>query len=169
MQHSSSFNIIASILILIGIILMLDNFSIMTGILFLWPVIPLVMGIGFTLLFFKSRRRDLVLLGIGTCVVLNSLFFIYLNLQGWATLAYLWPVFLALLGLTFFACHFFAKTRILIYLAVILIALGVSFILIFAISTKLWPITLILAGISFIIINIFKITSRKGLSHAKKK
>ncbi|MBW2967637.1 hypothetical protein KY362_04070 [Candidatus Woesearchaeota archaeon] len=167
MRNSSSFNILAAVLIIIGSLLILENFGIFTGIWLLWPVLPLVIGTGFCMLYFRTRK-DIVLLGLGTFVTLISMFFIYLNFAGWSRLAFQWPVFLVILGLTFLNTFIFSKKRVLLYLAVILISLGAAFILVFIISLKLWPMTLVLAGVSFIIISIFDM-QKKGKSRGKKK
>ena len=154
MSKTSSFNVLAGIMIILGIILLLENFHIVDGAWMIWPFLPLILGIGFTMLYFRTRK-DLVLLGLGTFIGLNSLFFFYLNLTSWVLLAYLWPAFIVFVGLTFFACWLPSRKRVLLYLGMFLTALGISFILIFAISTRLWPLTLVLTGISFIIISIF--------------
>jgi hypothetical protein len=169
MRHTSSFNILATTLILLGAIFLLQNYGFITWVWLLWPILPLIIGTGFCMLFFRTRK-DLVLLGLGSGLFLNSLFAFYLNLAGWALLAYLWPVFIIILGLTFMICFAFSRKRVLVYLSVILMALGVSFILVFAVSLILWPITLIFAGVSFIIINIFEKTIiTRRVIRAKKK
>lgn len=169
MRHTSSFNILAAILILIGAVFLLDNFGIITGVVAFWPALPLILGTGFCMLFFRSRRKDPVLLGLGSTILLNSIFFFYLNFAGWVRLAVLWPVFIVILGMTFLACYIHSRETVLIYLAVFMIALGISFILVFAVSTKLWPLTLVLTGVSFIIINIVERLGKRGKPHAKKK
>jgi len=166
MRNTSSFNILATVLIVIGAVFLLENFGIIEGAWFLWPLLPLIIGIGFCILFFKTRRRDPVLLGMGIFTLLNSIFFFYLNFTGWWQLVFLWPVFIVMLGLTFLACYFPSKAKVLLYLTTFLIALGVSFILIFVISTRLWPIILVLAGVSFIIISLFE--RFKGKPNAKR-
>jgi len=166
MPKPTSFNILAAILILLGIILLLENFHIVDGAWLIWPLVPLILGIGFTMLFFRTKK-DLMLLGLGSFITLISLFFFYLNFTRWSLLAHLWPVFIVILGLTFLACWIHSKKRVLLYLAMLLIALGISFILIFAISARLWPITLILTGASFIIISFFD--KRKVVSRGRKK
>ncbi|MBW2972600.1 hypothetical protein KY359_06190 [Candidatus Woesearchaeota archaeon] len=158
MAKTTSFNILAVILIVLGTIFLLENFDIIHGAWLLWPILPLIMGIGFCMLFFKTRK-DLVLLGMGIFTGLNSLFFFYLNFTHWALLTHLWPVFIVIIGITFLVCFILSRKRVLLYLSVILMALGASFIVIFVISTMLWPVTLVLAGVSFIIISIFE---RKG-------
>lgn len=169
MRQNSSFNIMAVALIIIGIIFMLQNYGYITWVWLIWPLLPLIIGTGFCMLFFRARK-DIVLLGIGCFILLNSIFFFYLNFAGWSLLAYLWPIFIIILGVTFIVCYAFSKKKILIYIATILIALAISFILIFAVSTSLWPISLVLTGASFIIINIFELRDKKsGVSRAKKK
>jgi hypothetical protein len=167
MHHTSSFNILAIVLIIVGGVFLLENFGFIDGAWLVWPVLPLIMGLGFCILFFKTKR-DIVLLGLGSFVLLNSLFFFYLNFIGWSTLVVLWPVFIVILGITFLACYMISKSKVLAYLAALLIALGTSFILIFVISTKLWPISLVFAGISFIIINIFELLAKRGRNARKK-
>lgn len=167
MSKTASFNVLAGILIFLGIILLLENFSILDGAWMIWPFLPLILGTGFVMLFFRNRKKDLVLLGLGTFTGLISLLFFYLNFTSWMLLTYLWPSFIIILGLTFFACWLPSRKRVLLYLGIFLIALGVSFILIFAISANLWPLSLILGGISFITINIFE--KRKGAIRGKKK
>ncbi|MFH1063691.1 MAG: hypothetical protein V1729_01275 [Candidatus Woesearchaeota archaeon] len=169
MRHTSSFNILAVILIFLGTVFMLDNYGIIQGILIFWPLLPMMMGTGFCMLFFRARKRDVILLGIGCFILLNSAFFFYLNFTSWFFIAYLWPVFIMILGMTFFACYLFSGKKIILYLSVILTAIGISFILIFALSTRLWPITLVFTGISFIIINTFPRHVKQRCTNAKKR
>jgi hypothetical protein len=168
MRPTSSFNILAVVLILVGISFMLENFNIVNGIWLIWPILTLILGAGFCMMYFRARR-DLVLLGLGCFLNLMSMFFFYLNFSEWSLLAYLWPIFIVILGFTFLACFIMSRSRVLIYLATLLIAIGASFILIFAVSTRLWPISLVLAGISFIIISIFEHVKSKSIAHAKKR
>jgi hypothetical protein len=168
MRSTSSFNILAVVLILVGATFLLENFNIINGIWLIWPILTLILGVGFCMMYFRARR-DLVLLGIGSFLNLMSIFFFYLNFSEWSLLTYLWPVFIVILGLTFLACFLMSRSRVLVYLATLLIAIGFSFILIFAVSTRLWPISLVLAGISFIIISIFEHLKQKSGNHAKKR
>ncbi len=170
MSKSSSFNILAVILIIIGSIFLLENYGILVGAYLFWPLLPLIMGIGFTLLFFKNKRKDLILLGLGTFILLNSILFFYLNFTSWVRLAALWPTFIIILGLSFLACYLLSDKNVLLYLAAILISLGVSFILIFAVSTILWPLTLIFTGMSFMIISIVeRFGNNMKVFHGKKR
>ena len=165
MRNTSTFTILAVVLILIGTVFLLDNFGVWTGISAVWPILPLILGIGFCMLYFKNKRKDLILLGLGSIITSDSTFFFYLNLTSWRALALLWPIFIAILGISFIICYCFSKMKVLLYLAVFLIALSASFILIFAISSHLWPLSLILGGISFILISVFE---KFGATHAKK-
>lgn len=168
MRDTSSFNILASVLIILGVALLLENYGVIKGVMFFWPVLPLVIGIGFCMLYFRSRK-DLVLLGLGTFILLNSVLFFYLNFTAWSLLAYLWPVFIVILGLSFLACYIFSRRKVLIYLAILLMAVGTSFILIFAVSKILWPVSLVLAGLSFILIDLFSRLGQHGDGAVAKK
>ena len=158
MGKTTSFNYLAITLIVIGIIFLLENLGFISGAWIFWPLLPLIIGAGFCLLYLR-KRKDIFLLGTGCFITLNSIFFFYLNFTSWASLAFLWPVFIMILGVTFIFCFVASRSRVLMYLATILIAIGASFIIIFVVSTRLWPISLIFAGISFIIIDFF---NRRG-------
>ena len=155
MARKESFNVLAITLILLGFLLIMDLYDIIPGIMIFWPFIIFVIGIGFCLLFYRKKRKDLVLLGLGTFLTLCSIFFAYLNIIGWKSLLYLWPMFPAILGLTFIPPYVYSRKSTLLSLGVFLIGLGLSFILIFTISTMLWPSSLIIAGGSFLIIGNF--------------
>jgi len=161
MSNTSSFNILAAVLIFTGIIFLLENFGILIGAYLFWPVLPLIVSIGFCMLYFKNKRKDLLLLGTGSFLALNSLLFFYLNFTTWTRLSELWPIFIIVLGVSFLACYIFSDKIVFLYLASILIAMGISFILIFAVSTILWPLTLILTGVSFIIIHLVERFGKK--------
>ena len=160
-KNSNSFNVLALVLILLGLILTLDNFNIINGAFNLWPLLTLIIGIGFCLLFHKNRNKDLVLLGLGSFITMISLFFFYLNFTTWTKLSYLWPVFITTLGLSFLPPYSFSKNNIVISLGILLMAIGLSFIFIFSIDTSLWPLSLVLTGVSFLIISIFSTKKRK--------
>ncbi|MFC1723166.1 hypothetical protein ACFL0V_03450 [Nanoarchaeota archaeon] len=161
MKKTSSFSVLAIVLMLLGLILILENFNIIRGALNLWPLLPLTIGFGFCLLFYKSKQKDMVLLGLGTFIILSSIFFFYLNFTNLNKLSYMWPLFITLLGVSFIPPYAFSKSRITIILGIFLIAIGLSFILIFAISTDLWPVSLVLAGASFLISSFFSARRRK--------
>ena len=133
-QKTSSFTALAIILIVLGLILMLETFNIVNGIIKLWPLLSLVIGIGFCLLFYQRKKKDLILLGLGTFITLISVFFFYLNFTSWWNLSYLWSMFVTILGLSFVPPFYFRRNFALIILAALLIGAGVSFILVFSIS-----------------------------------
>ncbi len=154
-RHSQSFNVLALVLIILGLLLTLENFKILKGVIKLWPFITFITGLGFCLLFYQRRKKDLVLLGMGTFMTLISLFFFYLNFTSWYDLSYLWPIFITILGFSFIPPYYFKRKNVLLILAAMLIGAGVAFIFVFAISTRLWPLSLVVAGGSFLIIGYF--------------
>ena len=141
--------ILSFFLILIGIIFLLDLFEIIPGISKIWPVFILLLGFGFWLIFFSKKKSNIAELGAGTFLVALSILFFYLNFTTWTQISELWPIFLVIFGFLIFVCYFSIKSKIFLYIGLLLMILGVVFYLVFAISAKLWPISLILLGISF--------------------
>ena len=155
MPKKDSFNVLAIVLIILGLLLFLDTMNIVPGIMLFWPFLVFIFGLGFCLLFYRRRKKDLILLGMGAFITLCSFFFMYLNIIGWHTLSYLWPVFPGILGASFLPPYVYSKNRAVLYMGVLLMATGAAFILIFSISTQLWPVSLIIAGGSFLILGYF--------------
>ena len=143
---------LAALLIIAGTVVTLENFSIIRGISSHWPVLLLIIGCGFVMLFFQRNKVDPVLLWLGSFLVILSIFFYYLNYTSWAQLASLWPVFLGIVGLSFLSIGIFIRNRIFAYFACGFIALFIIFFLVFSVSKKLWPMSLVVFGISLLIL-----------------
>jgi hypothetical protein len=152
MAIKQSFVVLGVASIIIGGLLILENFGILSGIHNLWPVFPLILGIGFWFLFFGKRKIDKVLAGIGTFLICLSAFFFYLNFTSWYKLSFLWPLFIGFAGVSFISGGLFSKLKIVTYIGIGLILLSAIFILIFSVDIKLWPVSLILFGGSIVII-----------------
>ena len=155
MKKKSSLGVLSLFFIIIGTIITLENYDIIKGVTNLWPVIPLLIGLGFILLFFERKKDDPVLIWLSTFLILLSIFFYILNRTSWKSLSYLWPTFLGILGISFLVSGFFTKSRILVYLSVLFIALFLALFFVFTVSLKLWPMSLVVFGISLLIINHF--------------
>lgn len=136
------------VLIVVGFLFLLETFNILKGVYKLWPVFPLILGIGFWILFANYGKKEIPLVGIGTFIVLISLLFFYLNFTFWSQLAHLWQLFLIFIGLSFLSIYIYQKKGIFIYLSSLFIIIGFVFFLVFSITAKLWPISLILLGAS---------------------
>ena len=143
---------LAMIFIIIGTLITLENFSIISGVSFHWPGLLLILGCGFTLLFFQREKVDPVLLWLGTFIMILGIFFYYLNFTSWASLATLWPVFLGIVGISFFTVGFFTRKITLAYFGSAFIALFIIFFLVFGVSKKLWPMSLVVFGLSLLLL-----------------
>lgn len=148
------FSVLASLLILSGIALLLESNSSLKGIHNMWPIFVLMLGMGLIFLF-SSNKRDIGLLWLGSFMIMLSILFFYLNFTSWAQLKRLWPLFIAIASISILICYFYNKERILLLMGIFGILLSAAFILIFGISSSLWPVSLIISGIFIYIISIF--------------
>ena len=145
-------NGIGIFLIIIGIIFAIENYYNFYILYKLWPLFITFLGAGFLGIFTKRGRREAVFLGIGLYLILFSIFSLYLNFASWATLTFLWPVFIGLFGVTFLSIYFFhLKNKIYLFIALIMISITIVFFVVFTLSGDFWWLTFILIGLSIII------------------
>lgn len=152
MKQKSSLVVLSLLFIIIGTAIILENYSLITGAIKLWPLLVLTIGAGFVMLFFE-RKPDPALLWIGSFLIFLAILFYCLNCFSWSKLSTLWPIFLGIIGLSFLVTDIFVKNAIFLYLAFLFIALFLTFYFIFAVSLKMWPISLVVFGISLLFIN----------------
>ncbi|MFA5793958.1 MAG: hypothetical protein WC980_02640 [Candidatus Brocadiia bacterium] len=155
MKNKKSIIALAGLFIIAGLVLVLENYSLLSGISKFWPALILITGSGFVLLFFSRQRRDAALIWLGSFMILLSIFFLCLNNTSWTVLSYLWPVFLGIVGMSFFMTSVFAKGKVHIYMAISFITVFLVLYFVFTISYKLWPMSLVLFGISLLVIDYF--------------
>ncbi len=155
MYQNKSLNLLATLFVIIGSLLILENYHVIEGVSRLWPGLIMVFGIGFVMLFFEREKNDPVLIWMGTFLILLAIFFFYLNYTSWNLMVRLWSFFLGIIGLSFFSIHIFSPNKIFLYLAISFVLLFIIFYLVFGISTALWPISMIIFGISLLIINFY--------------
>jgi len=141
-----------------GAILTLDNFGVTSGAWRLWPIFPLFLGAG-GILFFgvqrtavaagrHRRKTNPIPLGIGTYLVMVSLFFLYLNYTRWGVLSRAWPAFIGFFGLSVIVVSVFSeKKRWFVASGLFLTLLSICFFMIFTLDARLWPVSFILFGI----------------------
>lgn len=165
MKGKKTLGVLAVSFIIAGVVLTLENYSVLQGIHKLWPLMPLMIGAGFIFLFFHVRKQDAMLMWLGSFLACISIFFLCLNFTSWSSLAHLWPVFLGIVGLCFLAVSIFIRKKVFIYLSVAFVALFLALYFVFTVSSKLWPLSLVVFGMSLIIIdyvNSKHITQAKG-------
>jgi hypothetical protein len=139
----------------VGLLLTLENFGVIRGVSRHWPALILILGSGFILLFHQRRRQDAGLLWIGSFLVLLGMFFYHLNFSSWWKLAHQWPMFLAIVGLSFFSTYWFIRKKIFIYMSIIFNSLFAGLYLVFGVALIMWPLSLIIFGLSLLGINYF--------------
>jgi hypothetical protein len=144
--------VLAIFLIIAGLLITMENFSMLKGVTFHWPVLLTIFGTGFIMLFFERNRNDPVLMWLGTFQIVLSFLFYYLNATSWKNLVSLWPVFLGTVGISFLTVAIFSRKMMFVYIAGSFLGLFIIFTLVFSISSKLWPLSFVVFGLSLIII-----------------
>jgi len=152
MRRKPTLIVLAIFLVIVGTLVTLENYSIIVGISFHWPILLLLFGAGFMLLFFERQMADPVLIWLGSFSSILSFFFYYLNLTSWSSLVSLWPIFLGVVGFSFLMVTIFTKKMLFAYFAGAFLGLFIIFTLVFSISSRLWPLSFVVFGISLLII-----------------
>ncbi len=154
----SELSVFAFLFIFFGLLLLVENYTTIYPFSRLWPLLIVFLGFGLLLVFYRRRRSDLFLLGMASFMLQIGLFFQYLNFTTWRQMAELWPLFIGFLSISCLWVAFYERViKVLYYISIVLGMLCVSFMLVFNIDPKLWPITLVFFGISLLIIRRFGI------------
>ena len=149
MERKKSNLIWGAILIAMGVIFLIGNFS-RVGMEALWPIFPLLIGVGFWSGYFRDRKNYGLLMP-GSILVVVSLLFFYCNFLGWWHMETLWPVFILAPAVGFITMYFGgAKDQGLLVPAGILGAVGLIFLFLSSGFGDYWPVLLIIAGVLLI-------------------
>ena len=152
-RRRGEFAVLAILCIMSGVVLMLDNIGIITGIWRLWPIFPFFLGLGGIWFSGRTGKRDLLTLGIGAFLILSSILFFILNFTSWKLLATAWPVFIGIFGITILIVAYFSRARQWLAISGLFsIFLATIFFMVFAVNAKLWPVSLVLFGIWILLI-----------------
>ena len=143
---------LSPLLILIGVLVTLENFQLIGAVSAHWPLLLIILGTGFLMLFFQRQRSDAVLLWLGSFLTILAAFCYYLNFTSWARLARLWPIFLGIVGLSFLVLGLNTRRPLYLYFAGAFIALFVILMLVFTVSTRLWPMSFVVFGLSLLVL-----------------
>ena len=93
---------LSPLLILIGVLVTLENFQVIGAVSAHWPLLLIILGLGFLMLFYQRQRSDAVLLWLGSFLTILAFFCYYLNFfAAWSRLSWLWPFFLGIVGMSF--------------------------------------------------------------------
>jgi len=147
----------AYLLILIGLLLAIDSFFKISIFFKLWPLLVLMLGIGFIGIFNKQRKRGFSYLVIGVYLILFTFLALFCNFTSWNILSIYWPIFITFLGVVFLSIYFYQKTsRTMLFIGVVLIFLSLYFLVIFSVGSDQWWIIFILVGLSIFLTRIRK-------------
>jgi hypothetical protein len=143
---------LAVILIVIGILLAIDSLFNLNFIYKLWPVLTVMLGIGFIGIFTTRKKKGILYLVIGEYLICFSGLAFFCNFAGWSVLSTLWPIFITFLGIVFFTIYLHRKEkRSLFFLSIILLLVSLYFSIIFSYDNNSWWMIFIIVGISILI------------------
>lgn len=156
-QENTTYKRLSYMLILIGILLALDSYLGISLFLNLWPLLVLVLGIGFLGIYSKGKRRGFTYLVIGIYLILFTFLALYCNFTSWALISIYWPIFITFLGLVFIAIFIYKKaSRIMLFLGLTLIFLSLYFFVVFSMGSSAWWTIFMLIGLSILLSRIKK-------------
>ncbi len=152
----SRYNVLALLCIVVGALLILENYGYINGMYHFWPVLTLILGVGLYLLYAEREGRNPTILAIGVYLIQFSALAFYANYTSWASMEYLWPFYIGFLGVSFLSVYVSTKRgTIFFHLGVFLVGLCIVFFMVFSVDYRLWPISLVLFGISILLIKEF--------------
>ena len=156
-QENITYRRFAYLLVFIGLLLAADSYWNISLFLSLWPLLVLMLGVGFIGIFKKQKRRGFTYFVIGIYLILFTGLALYCNFTSWGILSSYWPIFITFLGMVFISIFIYNKaSRITLFLGLILIFLSLSFFLIFSIGSNAWWTIFVLVGLSILLSRIKK-------------
>lgn len=140
------------LLIIIGVLLAIDVLCSLSFIYKLWPLLLLLLGIGFCGIYRQRSRKEAIYIGIGSYFLGLTGIFLYCSLISWEILATIWPSFITLLGISLCLGYVGGRRKPLLLLAgLIFLSISAVFFFVFTIDYQLWWTVFILTGISFLL------------------
>jgi hypothetical protein len=142
---------LAVLLIFIGVVFAVDSVLGLSVAHKLWPLLLTILAAGLIGIYVKRNARDGVFLASGVYLLCFSGLALYCSFTSWATLAELWPLFIAFLGIVFLALFFArGRNRWFLLLGLLLLSAAVVFWLFLALSGRFWWIVFVLVGVSLL-------------------
>ena len=153
-MNRTSTLVIGIILVLLGILFVgptMGLFSLRST----WPAILLLLGVGFFIGFFASRKAYGLLMPAAILTVSSIPFFICTFTGEWYRMSYLWPFFPISVSLGFFLMYFLGlREKGLLIPGSILLAVGAVSFLVLNYITYVLPIVFLVAGLVLIFIGL---------------
>lgn len=145
------------ILVVIGLLLAIDTILKLSLIYKLWPVLITIVGVGFIGIFKQRSRKEPLYIDIGIYFIGFSILALYCNFTSWSALSKLWPLFIAILGLSLVGGFIFCRRHYLqLLMGLLLISLSIVFFFVFTLDSRLWWTGFILGGISILVSEMAK-------------
>lgn len=140
------------LLILIGGIAALDHAFGLSLASRIWPILITMLGVGFIGMYAQRGRREAGFLGIGVYVFCFSLLAFYCSFTSWRNLAFLWPLFIGVMGIAFLCIYgFHRQSRYSLLLGLVLLAVAGEFLILFSLGGQFWWAVLLFLGVSLLI------------------
>jgi hypothetical protein len=139
-------NIAGIVLVIIGVLLLIINFTPLT-LARIWPGFIVLPGLIFFAQFIQDRSQYGLLMPFAILTTVGGIFF-YCTIFGWHMMSSLWPFFIAAPGFGFLLMYFLGKREPgLLIPATILIAVAAVLSMVISGPGLLWAILLIGSGL----------------------
>lgn len=133
------------LLIVTGAVILLANLGVFS-LVGLWPLLVVLLGIFFFILWMKDRG-DPGLLMPATILTIVGILFLYCEQYGWWNMSNLWPVFLMAPGLGFMLMYIFGEQETgLLIPGTLMLVLSIFFLSINEWAGRWWPVIMIILG-----------------------
>ena len=149
--RAGRYDVIAGLAVLVGLLLLAENFGLIGHVGQGWPLAVTLTGTGLVVAGIGRRGFGRGLVGVGVFLLLTSALFLYLNFTTWSLMADLWPLFIGFLGVAMFVSGT-GKRGLLAYVSLFLVLLSLVFFLVFSVDPKLWPLSLVIFGLTLLLL-----------------
>jgi hypothetical protein len=142
-SHSlSAHGRVAILLLFIGILYAVDMLAGWSVVTKLWPLLVIMLGTGLIGIYLHRDRRSAIFLASGIYLLCFAFLAFYFNFTSWSNIVYLWPLFIAFLGVSR------RHRRVAMLTGLLFISCALVFFFVFTIDSGYWWIVFVLAGLS---------------------
>ena len=152
-MRSKSVLVVGSVLTLFGVFFLVARFNLF-AVDKIWPLILLILGIGF-LMAFRIDTRNYGFLMPAAILIVSSLPLFYCAFTSWEKMIGLWPLFLVAPAIGFFLMFAYKpEEQNLLLPAWVLLSVGLLFLLLINFLAQYWPLVLLVLGLLLIFANL---------------
>ena len=151
-QNARTYTRFAFLLIITGMLLSIDTFLGTPVVYKLWPLLLMILSIGFIGIFIRRNKREPVFLGLGVYILCFTGIALFCNFTSWSFLKHLWPLYITFLGISFLVVFLFSRKKYaLLLIGLLLLSLSAVFFVVFSLGSQYWWTIFILIGLSILI------------------